>query len=118
MTLKDLMASDMTDVILNDDEHAISVTQWPQGVEGSAVSPITAVFNAIETRRELTRGVEYVFRATLTLLASVTVNPQDVWVIDEVTYQTLKIGDAEEGGRIIEIQRNDKDHTSGSGTLL
>jgi hypothetical protein len=119
MGFREMVEADLDTVFFNTNEFADTVTQWPQGDAGRAVE-VTAIFIPEESRRELRRGEEIVRPAVLWVKASVEVHHKDQWEIGGETYQTLKFDPLEHGARRVEIQRNDKSHTSrpGAGQLL
>lgn len=118
MGFREMVESDL-DQIFNTDEFADPVTHWPQGDAGRAAE-VTAVFIPEESRRELRRGEEIVRPACLWVREAVEVHHKDAWEIGGILYQTLKFDPVEHGSRRIELQRNDKSHTSrpGAGQLL
>lgn len=119
MGFREMVERDTDNVFFNTSEFAQTVTHWPGGDSGSATS-ITGVFIPEESRRELVRGEEIVRPAVLWVDDTATITAKDVFVIDGSNYQTLKFDAVEYGARRIEVQRNDKDHTSrpSGGTLL
>lgn len=124
-TLKAQMASDVSAVFQNTDEFAETWKHWPEGVAANettvVVNPDFPMGEDGTVQRELTRGDEQVIRFKIWIANSVTVTTKDVWLNeDDTQFQTITVGEVEEGMRPITIQRNDKDHSSrsGAGTLL
>lgn len=119
MAFRDMIEQDADQIFFNTDEFAETVVHWPAGEAGSAVN-ITAVFIPEESRRELQRGYEVVRPAMLWVDNSVSVTSQDVYVVGGICYQVIRFDAVEYGARRVELQRNDKSHTSrpSGGALL
>lgn len=112
MTLKALIAADVSNVFLNADEFAESVTRWPQGYEGSAVT-VTAVWEPDDVDRDATMdGERYTQDGTLNVSSSVSVHREDVWVIGDEQYATTSTGKVEGGLRSLRLRRVSKVSTS------
>ena len=119
-TLKQQIASDVSAVFLDTDEFAETWTQWPRGVEANAAS-VVVVPDLPMAERKTHRGEEQIQKPEIWVADSVTVHEKDVWIDEGATaWQAVVIYPVEGDMRRIEIQKNDKDHTSrpGSGQLL
>lgn len=111
MGLKDLIAADVSRVILNTEDFAESITRWPEGTQALAES-VTAIFLPEESNRDTSRGEETVIPAAVIVSESQEVHRDDVWVIDEQEYATLAIHDPLHGSRTIDVHRIDRKHTT------
>lgn len=110
MTLKTQIASDAS-VFLDTDEFADSLTHYPLGVVASAAT-VTAVFIPAEPELHHERGKGIIIRGELHVASSLSVNDKDVWLINSSKYKTERIGDAEQGLRIIHVVRRDAHFTT------
>lgn len=125
-TLKAEMQADVAAVFQNTDEFAETWEHWPGGDSGSAVSATVIPNYPSESQgqaeeRSTSRGLEQVRKFTIYVADSLTLTSEDAWQDEGGNeFQTLTIGESEEGLIPVVIQRNDKNHTSrpGQGQLL
>jgi beta-glucosidase-like glycosyl hydrolase len=106
VSLRDQIAADNA-ALLNTDEFGQAVTRWPKGHEGAAVS-VTAIWQPETARRTASiEGEEIEWDGDLWLLSSVDVHRDDVWEIGDRTYQTIEVGEDEEGMRMVRLLRTE-----------
>lgn len=119
MSFRDMVSADTDTIFFNTEEFAESVVHWPGGDSALATS-ITALFIPEDSRRDVMRGEEIVRPAVLWTKDEIAITRKDAFIVNGITYQTLKFDAVEYGARRVELQRNDKDHTSrpGAGQLL
>jgi len=123
MTLADQMASDVTNVFLITDEHAVEVTRVP--ASGSSVTGIPAIWEPEDSKmrsaqNEVTHdtGKSLVWRGRLYLSSSLTVAETDQWTIDGETWQCVEIGKPSGGMLAIDLQRKQRTQTNKSSGML
>lgn len=108
MTLKALIAADVSNVFLNTDEFAESVTRWPQGYEGSAVT-VTAVWEPDDVSHQFSGdGESYTQEGSLHVVSSMTIHREDVWIIGDERYATVDTGKVEGGLRSLRLRSVNK----------
>ena len=124
MTLADQMASDVSDVFLNTDEHAETITRVP--ASGDPVTGIAAVWEPEDSRMRAAQndvvhdsGKALVWRGRLYVSSDLTVAETDSWTIDGENWECMEIGKPSGGMLAIDLQRKDRKHTNrSSGKLL
>lgn len=107
MSLREIAAADAALIIGSTDTE--SVTRWPCGVSGSAVT-VSGIWEPDETPNRMASvdGDQAVTTGSLHLLSSVDVADDDVWVIEGECYSTLTVGAVCGGMRTLSLQWNDR----------
>lgn len=94
--------------------HGVSVTRWPGGNQGASVAVADYLWTPDEMpdRHADMDGERYVVSGTLQVPTTTTPTETDQWVIDDVKFQTISIGDPHGGLRTLTLRRTDKVTTS------
>lgn len=108
MTLADQMASDVTDVFLNTDEHATSFTYTPPlgGTPGS----VTGIWELGETKVEKDHqgNVEVVHPATLLVESGEVFAREGILTVANESWPVTVVGKDNAGMRVIQFERRTK----------
>lgn len=114
MTLKTTIAGHVSSVFLNEDHFAESIAQYPAGDMGDPQT-ISGVLEIEPTLQENDDGRGQLTRGKLLLLDSVTVDDDDQYVIDGVTWHAETIGEKQDGARIVGVLTYDSTFRTSSG---
>ena len=113
MSLRDLIAADVSAVFLNLNDFGQTVKRWPAGNSGSQANVVGVWEPDTDGQRFADRDMEQLaYTGTLWLAEATPVHADDVWVIDDVKYATQVNGEIEEGLRRVTVKRVDKQTTS------
>ena len=117
MSIRSELESALADIFAGDDPE--TVTRWPQGIEGAAVS-VKGFWEPDETptRQGDTDADQTTLGGVLRVLHSTTVHSEDLWVIDGETFATLAVSDKHAGHKTLTLQRVDRFSTSRHRTKL
>lgn len=108
MTLKDVMASDVTNVFLNTDEHAESVTRYSLG-DTSNPDTLTVVWEEEDAEDDRQRGQELVRRAKLHVKTSDSPNVKDRWRKGSQNWETESVGPVEGDLTVVTVIRHEEE---------
>lgn len=113
MSLRDLIAADVTAVFLNVNDFGEIVKRWPAGKSGAETS-VTAVWEPDEDGSRIadTDMEQTAYSGWLWLSEDTPVHKDDVWVIGGEQYATQANGDISDGMRRVTVKRVDKAATS------
>ena len=115
MTLKDLMAADVSGVFLNTSDFAETITHRPGGVAASD-TPVTVVFEQSEgdgaNRKDDSTGEARVSTATIWAATSLGVAATDQFVRNSEVWSVLTVSPNEEGMQRCMVQRVSEDRVT------
>jgi len=121
MTLASQMASDVSSVFLNTEEHAEAVTRVP--VSGGSAS-VLAVWEPDEyqsiagPRVDMSAGRRVERTGRLFISSTQTALLTDTWTINGETWLPEKVGSSDFGCKIVFVKREDLQRTEKSGGTL
>lgn len=117
MSLASLIAADVSDVFLDTDEHAASVTRYPAG-DTTSPATVTAIWCEDELATDSkTRGRDIVRMGSLRVDDAQATDPKDRWLIDSETWETIAVG-KEEGMKKLRLQRVEPESRNTGPTVL
>ncbi|MEQ8636907.1 hypothetical protein [Gimesia maris] len=108
MSLKDLIAADVSNVFLNTNEFAETVTHWPAGVEDDEEDRTVIFFESPPFVEKRDRGKYLVRKARLKIASSVTIRKSDVWFRNSARWETVLPEDPIHGFRNVHLVRTEK----------
>lgn len=103
-TLKAQIASDVSAVFLNEEEHADSVTRYPLG-DTAAGEPVTAIWEEDDPQQLLKSGKESERMGTLSIAEDQTADDRDRWLINSEIWDAVTVGRIEEGMKTVRVKR-------------
>lgn len=106
MTLREQMADDVTDVFLNEDEHAETVTRTPRG--GGSTTSFVAVVDVLETELDTKEGKQEIRKASMLFASDKAVNVEDTITVDGVALVVKSVSLASVGMKTAMLTRSVK----------
>ena len=103
-TLKEQIASDVSSVFLNTDEHADSITRYPLG-DTAAGEPVTGIFEEDDPKQLLQAGREIERMGTLHISEYQTADGRDRWKINDEIWDAESVGRIEDGMKTVRLRR-------------
>lgn len=100
MSLRNLINSDASSVFLNTDDFAESVTRYIDGHTGVQESVAAVVIHG-DVEVELSQGRGRTASVTLQINESQSVSESDAFLIDSKRFEVIKVGQANEGMRVV-----------------
>lgn len=105
MTLKELMAADVSGVFLNTDDFAESITHWPANVEDDAVSRTVVFIEDSPVTVKKDGGKAFYRNATIRIESDVTITKKDAWFRNGERWETEVEGRDVGGMKQVQVVR-------------